>query len=146
MTTRRLVLRVRVELYLHTPIYSAFMAWGGNTVPFTLTVFSCSWSSYYFAVETMANQRLAHINLGCTVSRALIRILFFSVRTVKNTWWFIKLKIQWVRFLHVLRFLRDEKSTESFLKRVAKEGLIMKELLQEQRALRMLQNVDGKYT
>ena len=44
----------------------------------------------------------------------------------------------------MLRFFREEKSIESFLKLAAKIGLIMKEMLKEQRALQILQNVEGK--
>jgi len=44
----------------------------------------------------------------------------------------------------VLRFSREEKSVVSFLRLVTKKGLIMKELLKEQRALRILQNGEGK--
>jgi hypothetical protein len=44
----------------------------------------------------------------------------------------------------VLRFLREEKSVESFLKFIAKKDLIMKELLKEQRMLRILKNGEGK--
>ena len=44
----------------------------------------------------------------------------------------------------MLRFSREEKSVESFLKRVAKKCLILKELLKEQRALRYSAEWGGK--